>query len=88
MIPPKDPIEYLSALSLRLYADNSALLSLSVSIALHVGLTELDGVPLQQWYEQKRRGFAQKILLQIENDDPSAAAALQKVVDDFQWPTF
>jgi hypothetical protein len=30
----------------------------------------------------------QKQLLSIENADPAAAAALQKVVDDFKWPAF
>jgi hypothetical protein len=51
MITPKDPIEYLSALALRLYADNAASLSIALTIAKHVGLTELDGVPVREWYE-------------------------------------
>ena len=70
-----------TAIAARLNSNHVALLGVTLAIAKHIGLNELDGLPIQNWYEKQRLAELEKFLIEVEDADPALAAALQQQID-------
>jgi hypothetical protein len=86
--PPEGQVTLLelACTAARLNADRMALLGLALSIANHVGLRDLDGLPVQKWYERQRLVEMERFLIQIEDVNPALAAVLQQEIDALKNP--
>ena len=51
-------------------------------IAKQLGLTELDGLPLEEWYQKSKFERVEKTLLETEERSPGLAARLQTIWDE------
>jgi hypothetical protein len=76
----------LAALASKLNADHVALLSLVLLISKQLGLSDIDGLTPQKWYEQQRVIQLEKRLLQIEDRNPRLAAVMQQQIDAWKKP--
>ncbi|HRH94849.1 MAG TPA: hypothetical protein PLB55_02890 [Prosthecobacter sp.] len=63
-------------------ADFDALMDLVLVLAERAGVTELDDVPLRDWWRRRSRERLEMLLLEFEDKNPAVAAHLQKLLDD------
>ena len=63
-------------------ASIEALFSLCRSIAQRGGISEVDGTPIEDWFQQQKLLQLEAALIGIENKTPSYAALLQSIVDE------
>ena len=69
-----------------LTSDHMALLSLVEFLVASSGVTVLDGVSVQKWYQKQRLVELEKFLIRLEDVDPGAAALLQREIDFVRKP--
>lgn len=58
------------------------LLSLIETVAGRTNCTQIDGMPLRDWFQKQKVEQLQKALIAIEDSAPAAAAHLQKQIDE------
>jgi hypothetical protein len=63
-------------------ASIEALLFLCRSIAQRSGISEIDGLPIDDWFQRQKHLQLEDILLRAEDRDPGYAALLQSLVDE------
>jgi hypothetical protein len=62
-------------------AENMALLAAIEAVARGSHVALIDGLPLLEWYKKHRLIELDKVLISLEDADPSLAAALQAKID-------
>ncbi len=84
---PKSPNEKVDtgqfATILEAHAGIMALVSFCMRIAAKVGLTEIDGLTLGDWWRAELKVRRQGLLEATEDGDPALAARLQQYIDRF-----
>ena len=58
-----------------------ALLDTLEEVARAAGVTDLDGLAVRQWWEQRQRERLRLILLRYEDENPPLAAHILKLLD-------
>ena len=63
-------------------ADTETMLLLAKILADHVGLKEIDGLPIFDWYNREKFRRLDALMLNLEDASPGLAAAIQYRIDD------
>ena len=63
-------------------ASIEALLFLCRSVAQRSNVSEIDGLPLDDWFQRQKLLQLEEVLLRIEDRNPGYAALLQSIVDE------
>jgi len=65
-------------------ASIEALLFLCRSIAQRSGISQIDDLPVNDWFQRQKQLQLDDVLIHTENRDPGYAALLQSIVDESQ----
>ena len=77
-------VDRLMAGSLVQQAQIDVLLSLCRSLGERIGVTEIDRLPLVDWFQREKLAQVETMLIQFEDKNPGVAACLQGIVDESQ----
>jgi hypothetical protein len=58
-------------------AHNEALLEILIVVAAATGLTEINGSPLRDFYNERKRDITEKLIREIADTDPTLASQLR-----------
>ena len=75
-----DPEFRISSFAVMMNAQHTALLEVVKRIAAHSNLAQIEGLSLDQWYENEVVNQLERHVLAIGDSDPAFAAALQKTL--------
>lgn len=78
----RESVDSLTASALISQVQAELLLALIEDVAKRTGFTQIDGLPLRDWFQQKKIEQLQVALIAIEDSSPAAAAYLQKQIDE------
>ena len=76
-----ETVDQLMAASLVQQAEIEILLSLCRSLADRLGIAQIDGLSIEDWFQREKQQKVDEILLQFENKNPVVAAYLQNIID-------
>jgi hypothetical protein len=71
-----------ATISLLAQADIAALLHLCDAVASKLGVTEIEGLAVIDWYNRQRRAELDRLLLESEDMNPWLGALLQQRIDE------
>jgi hypothetical protein len=74
-------VDRLLAGSVLAQAQIDNLLTLVDFLAKSLGLRELDGLSIRDWFQKEKGDQVERILLHFEDQNPGAAAFLQSLID-------
>ena len=63
-------------------AETEVLLGLCQLFARRLGIQEIDGLPLVDWFQREKVARMDSMLIGLEDKDPGIAAQFQSVIDD------
>jgi hypothetical protein len=69
------------AISLWQIAQIDSLLTLAERVCKHVGINEIEGLSIRDWFQKEKIEQLERILIHFENQDPGVAASLQNILD-------
>ena len=78
----RESVDSLTASVLISQVQAELLLALIEEVAKRTGLTQIDGLPLRDWFQKKKIEQLQRALIAIEDASPAAAAHLEKQIDE------
>lgn len=58
-------------------AHNEALLEILAVVAAATGLTEINGAPLREFFEERKRDITEKLIREMADTDPTLASRLK-----------
>jgi hypothetical protein len=67
---------------LLMQAEIEVLLSLTADLAASLGVTQIDGLTINDWFQREKHARVDQILIQFEDKDPSVAAFLLNLIDE------
>ena len=78
----KQAVDTLMASEVVTQASIESLLFLCRTLATHCGISQIDGLSIEDWFQRQKHLQLEDILLKHENRDPGYAALLQSIVDE------
>jgi len=75
-------IDQLLAANLVQSAQIDNLLALVQLLSKRIGLTNIEGLSLRDWFQKEKEDQIERILIHFEDKNPSAAAFLQQMLDN------
>jgi hypothetical protein len=85
MSPPENPeklIDTMMVTGMVQGAETEALLELCQVLARRVGVHEIDGLALIDWFQREKVARMERMLIDLEDKNPAIAAQFQSIIDD------
>ncbi len=85
MPPPDNPerlIDTVMVTGMVQGAETEALLELCQVLARRLGIREIDGLPLIDWFQREKVARMDSMLIDLEDKNPALAAQFQTIIDD------